>query len=545
MYLLLGSYGLYFLVGAAFGRFDTVKAFGAHFLNDTGPFLLIGRLIVVLAGVGVVWLSAAIARRVFRSTAAGITAGAIAAVMAPLVASSQEIKSDMPCAFLIALAVYLYIGIDAADDRDRSAGRRVLARAAFTGGVALGMHYYAVILLPAFALTDAVRLWQRRRRAAEIVGRLALLGAMFFAGFFVSSPFNVLDRDAGAYYTAKIAGAATPNARYEPDRSVSFKPGARTSLMALGSLADVLTRESALGWLLLVLIAAGMMAGARDPYARTLTLLVVAPSALFVAGAIVVFPFHAAPRHLTAILPLAATLVWPGARLLASAASSRPPVRTLAATAAVAVACAQAAVASVDANHERLRRDSRVVAYDWIVSNVPHDARLLLDDYGPALVPSPPAVNRMMARLDGLPPGPFTAHQSERLVLLRAYPSSISFNIDELGHQWWLPSEKTDVALRGTPADLDMGSPLVSRVPRRIDDYRRDGFRYIVTNSAGAGRYRREPDRFPSFARFYRELAAMTPIKTFDPAAWNGKGPVVWIYELDLAPPAVAGNGTR
>ena len=124
--------------------------------------------------------------------------------------------------------------------------------------------------------------------------------------------------------------------------------------------------------------------------------------------------------------------------------------------------------------------------------------------------------------LDGSQP-----HQAERLVLQRRYPAADGFNLDELGHQWWLPFEKTDDTLRSTPADLDMGNPLVSRVPQRLDTYRRQGFRYIVSNSDGAGRYRQTPDRFPSFARFYRELSTMTPIKTFDPADWNGKGPTV------------------
>jgi hypothetical protein len=527
MYLLAACYGGYFAVGAAIGQFDSVQAFGAHFLNGVGPFLLIGRMLVLAAGVGVVWLAAAIARRVFRSAAAGLAAGAVAAVLTPLVASSQEIKSDVPCAFLIALAVYLYL------DVDRSTRRWFLARASFVGGAALGMHYYAIVLLPALALAEIVRARARHVTLAETARRLALLGALFVAGFFVSSPFNFLDPAAGAYYMNKAGGATTTEARFEPDAAITFEPGVQTSVHALGHFAGVLTRDSNLGWLLLLLTIAGMVAAARRSEARTLAVLVIVPWVLFVVAAIVVFPFHAAPRHMTAFLPLLCTLAWPGACLVASAVTRHGPVRSMVAAAVVALACVTPGAASVAANRDVSRIDSRVAAYRWIVGGMPRDARVLLDDYGPILNPSPIAIERLNTRLATLPSGPFTNHQAQRLALQRRYPPSAGFNLDELGHQWWLAAEKSDEALRSTPSDLDMGNPLVSRVPEPLQAYRQQGFRYVVSNSDAAGRYKQSPDRFPSFARFYAELAQLQPVMTFDPSSWHGKGPVVWVFDLN------------
>src|SRR3954452_6616191 len=46
MSVLAAGYVVYFLSGALLGRFDSVQAFGAHFLNDPGTFLLIGRVLV-------------------------------------------------------------------------------------------------------------------------------------------------------------------------------------------------------------------------------------------------------------------------------------------------------------------------------------------------------------------------------------------------------------------------------------------------------------------------------------------------------------------
>ena len=83
-----------------------------------------------------------------------------------------------------------------------------------------------------------------------------------------------------------------------------------------------------------------------------------------------------------------------------------------------------------------------------------------------------------------------------------------------------------------------MGNPIVSRRPATLAAYRDGGVRYVVTNSIAQDIYfrpiRGRAASFPSFARFYRELRATTPMRTFDPAAWKGKGPVVWVY--DLAP---------
>jgi hypothetical protein len=128
-----------------------------------------------------------------------------------------------------------------------------------------------------------------------------------------------------------------------------------------------------------------------------------------------------------------------------------------------------------------------------------------------------------------------------RVELLQRFPPRDGRDLDELGHPWWLPREKTDEELRRDPRDLDMGNPLVSRQPRRLDEYRRQGIRYVVTNSEARDQYfnpNPRGSRFPSFRRFYRELDGTLRLRTFDPAAWEGKGPVIWIYDLTQpAPP--------
>ena len=173
-------------------------------------------------------------------------------------------------------------------------------------------------------------------------------------------------------------------------------------------------------------------------------------------------------------------------------------------------------------------------------ANLPRNERILLDDYGPPLNESRPAADRLAAALRAMPPGPFTQHQGLRIDLLRRYPPADGFNLDALGHQWWLPREKSDAELRSDAADLDMGNPLVSRQPRPLAEYRREGVRYVVTNSFARSQYFTaggRGERFPSFVRFYRELDGTLRVHTFDPASWRGKGPDVWVYDLTQAAP--------
>ncbi len=67
---------------------------------------------------------------------------------------------------------------------------------------------------------------------------------------------------------------------------------------------------------------------------------------------------------------------------------------------------------------------------------------------------------------------------------------------------------------------------------RTLDDYRQDGYRYLVTSSAIQGRYLAEPERCPSEVAFYQALFAEGHLlQQFEPSATRG-GTAIRIYEL-------------
>jgi hypothetical protein len=268
-------------------------------------------------------------------------------------------------------------------------------------------------------------------------------------------------------------------------------------------------------------------------------LLVLIPCLFFLAAAVTVAAYHAQPRHLNAIYPLLTTLVWPAALALAGLLRQpEPRTRAVAVLAVVALSLPTMA-RSVEFNRNVNRTDSRLVAYRWIQAHIPRDLRILVDDYGPLLNPGPASADRMAATLAALPKGPFTHNQDLRIELLRKYPPKDGLNMDELGHQWWEPRERTDAELRSNAKHLDMGNPLVTRQPKPVEGFRADGIRYVITNSDARDQYFKARGKgFPSFVRFYNGLERTKRIKTFDPRDWGGKGPVVWIYDLQQpAPP--------
>ncbi len=584
MYALAFCYGLLYLAGRLAGAWGSPAAFGARFLADQGPFLWLGRLVVCASGVATVYAVYRLARRACGSLPAALGAALVAAVLVPMVGSSQEIKSDVPCALLMTLSVYAFLGV-----RERPSARP-LAAASLLAGAAMGMHYYAVVLPPTYAVLATGRAIGMARRpeasgvedrapragtaarvgrlGGRLAGRLALIGALFLAAFFVTSPYNFLDPAFGralagdlarkldvAKSPAKapetaadrsrmpgraqgVAGAAAEGDSgtvYEPDSGVRYRPGARAWAGAARQLAGVLVSTNSLGWALALLSLAGLAAVLQRRETRWYGLLVLLPTGFFALAAVTLAAYHAAPRHLNPVYPLLATLVFPGAAWLLALLGVPERRRAAASLAVVALACLPSAAAAAVHDAELTRVDSRLVAYRWIVAHLPRDGRVLVDDYGPELQPDRRAVARQRALLPALARGPFTAPQTTRLALLARFPPADGFDMEELGHPWWLAGEKTDAELRASAADQEMGNPLISRQPKPLAEYRALGFRYVITNSAARDRYftgKQANGGFPSFVRFYQELADLRPIETFDPRNWHGKGPVVWIYDL-------------
>jgi hypothetical protein len=465
----------------------------------------------------------------------------VAAVWAPMVDSSRAIKSDVPCGLLMALSVWAFLGT-------RETWRlRPLVVASLLAGAAMGTHYYGIVLVPAYLALEIGRGFSPEVSWRAALGRCALGLLGFVLGFFLTSPYNFLDptwgRETWRGIERGFGLSQEPVTHYDPDSAREFQPGTGSWGGAAGAFLRLLASPTALGLALALLAALGLAATLRRREARWYGLLVLIPCLAFFLAAITVAAYHAQPRHLNALYPLLATLAWPGAWGLARLFRVPGPQARAATLLLVTAACIPTLLQTVRQNQKLNRLDSRLVAYRWTQANLPRSARVLLDDYGPLLVADQRAAPRLASLLRELPPGPFTQHQQLRIDLLRRYPPADGFDLDELGHPWWLRQEKSDAELRSNATDLDMGNPLVSRQPKPLAEYRRQGIRYVITNSLARDQYFTPSGRgarFPSFVRFYREIDRTLRLRTFDPVDWKGKGPIVWIY--DITQPAPAGQ---
>ncbi|HEY0837006.1 MAG TPA: glycosyltransferase family 39 protein [Azospirillum sp.] len=526
MYMLTVCYGLYFVAGWLLGIFPSVDAFAAHFLSDVGPFLLIGRLLVTGFALGTIWVVFLIGRRAY-GTLAGLASALIFALLMPTVIGAQIIKEDLPCGFFLAASVYCYL-----ESRESRSAWPLLAAAALAG-LSAATKYYGAVLLPVYVLAE---LSDRSRFAWPVVlRRVALAGVVAFAAFFAGSPYHVLDPTFAQWVLGKLgqfSGDAAELA-YNPDRRLHYVPGLASVPAALAHFFLVMAGEHALGVPLAVLAALGTVGGLAGRETRAATVIVAAPIAVFALTSATLAPFHAAHRHLNGVYPLLCVLVAPGALLLARLV---PPHRRTAAAAAIVLLVAAAQVPAVIARDLWItRQDSRTAAHHWIVRNLPPHARILVDDTGPVLQPNRAAIERLRGRLSGLPAGDtFTHHERIRLDLLSRFAPAGGFDVEVLGHQWWLPREASAQELRDRPRHRRMGNPLVTRVAQSLEDYRRAGVRYVVTTDHARDIYlgSERGRAFPSFERFFRELGALVPILVVDPAVDHTKGPVVRIYDL-------------
>ncbi|MES1211580.1 MAG: glycosyltransferase family 39 protein, partial [Acidobacteriota bacterium] len=270
---------------------------------------------------------------------AAFSAALVTAVLAPMIASSQVIKSDVPAGLLIALSVLVYL-------RTREDRRwRWLALAGLLAGAAMGTHYYGIVLVPTYALLELLS-----SRTGEPLGRRVLRAAavpvLFVLGFFLTSPYNFLDPSWPRSIVAQLEKTFFPHPEqvvFEPDSRTEFKPGTGAAWGGASvAFLRVMTSPRSMGLALTLLAAVGLAETLRRRETRWYGLLVLIPFSVFFLAAITVAAYHAQPRHLNAVYPLLATLVWPGALLLARLvpAARRQPGRAAGlALSLVALAC--------------------------------------------------------------------------------------------------------------------------------------------------------------------------------------------------------------
>ncbi len=366
-FILFGVMGGLFVLGRLVGRYANVAAFEARFFEDPTDFYLAGRLFGVLCALATIVLTYRLAAKHFGRTAAR-AAALFMAVAYFHVRDSHYLKHDVPTGLLLVLALTAF-------DRIREDPR---IRSYLVSGLAMGLafatHYYTIFLAPAFAAYHLVVSGFRG------FAKVLLTGAIAGVTFFALSPFVVIDLPIAIDHM--IA-----NRQVVVDRSVS------DGTLFLPSLPAYLhfMVEQGFGYLLFALIVVGWVLMARRDR-RLLTLWGAFPLLFFL---FIGYTFFAG-RYLNPILPSLAV----AAGLTVASLSEQLGPRV--AWAAALLACLQPLYNDIQVDRLFASKDTRTLAKEWIVDELPDGTPLALQSYSVPIPQSAESVRESLADNDAL-----------------------------------------------------------------------------------------------------------------------------------------------
>jgi hypothetical protein len=345
-YFLFAVMGGLFLVGRILGRYDNLSAFEGRFFEDPTDFYLAGRLAVVLFSLATIVLLERLVSKHFGKVA-GRAAAFFTAVAYFHARDSHYLKHDVPAGFLV--VAFLWAA-------DRAISRKRLSEYLLAGvvlGIAFATHYYLIFLAPAFALCHLTY------RGRESFSRVVAAGAASAATFFLLSPFVILRLPTALEHMRA-------NRQVVVDRSLSAAAGLFPSL---GLYMEFLL-EQGLGYILSALVVAGFFLMARRNV-RSLALWAAFPL-MFLA--FVSYTFFAG-RYLNPILPCLAA----AAGLAVEAAGARFGMKAAAVLALTAAL--QPLFYALQVDRLFASEDTRTLARDWALRNLPSGSTVALQSY--------------------------------------------------------------------------------------------------------------------------------------------------------------------
>ncbi len=494
------TYAAHLLLGIWFGGREGVSS---SFAADPTEVWVVTRVLAGVLGTIAVWLLYLAAARLLDRAVALLSAAIYAVAFLPVFYSKLALN-DVPTLAGVGLALWGAAGIL------RSGHLRSYLVAAVGLGVACATKYTGgIVLLPIIAAA-AAQFSAPGGRPPALRG-LAIAGAVALASFLICNPYSILDWEAfwdGLTHQSDASGDSSGKLGLTQENGILYY------LWSFGW---------GLGWIPLVIAVGGAVRLWFDE--RRVFWMLVLPVVVFVLFMGTQERYFG--RWLMPVFPFVCILAAYGAMELAAfGARFMPALRPTFIALAVVAMCAQGFVYSIHSGLVLSREDTRNLARDWMVANVPLGSRIVVE----------PVVPDAWAQDIGNP-SPYTINGNR----WTKFPTSKS-----------LIDPRTGKTLKtGVIVNIEDYERILR--PALVDSYERGGFCHVVVGSTQRGRAEADPEQVPRAIAYYEELGRRAdvvhrvspyakgegPVKfnfdwTFDyyPRAFHRPGPDITIYRL-------------
>ena len=490
------TYLAHILLSLWFGGREGVTS---SFAADPTEIWILTRVLAAVLGTLAVWLAYLAAARLLDRRVALLGAAIYSVSFLPVFYSKLALN-DVPTLTGVGLALWGAAGVL------RFGRMRDYVIAGLGLGLASATKYTGGIVLIPLVVAAAAQLGPSGRLVALRGLGIALVVAA--ATFLAANPYAILDHEAfweGLQRQSQAAGDTSGKLGLEQDNgylyylwSFGWGLGWVPLVLAAGGAVWLWFRERRLFWVLATpVVVFVVFMGSQERY--------------FGRWLMPVFPF-------VCILAAYAAL-----QLAALGGRFMPALRSTFVALAVIAVCEQGLVYSIHSGLVMSRDDTRNLARDWMVANVPLGDRIVLEPIVPGLWTQ-----------DIGNPSPFTRN-GNRWAKFFVGKSLIDPTTGRAGV--FVHVEDYERALR----------------PALVDSYERDGYCHVVVGSTQRGRAEAEPEQVPRAIAYYEELARRAdvvhevspyaegegPVKfnfdwTFDyyPRAFERPGPDITIYRL-------------
>lgn len=508
MYMLFFNYGLFFLFGKLFHLWSTVTDFAVFYIDNPGPFYVVGRLMVAFFSMGSVIVTYLIGYRFFNKTTA-LIASFVMAVSYGAVISSKDIKADSACAFFTILSCYFLLVHFKNPSNKRN--KWLLLSSCFAGIGAATKVYSIVMLIP----IGFFILFLDKNTIPRKISNIIIQVVVFSGVYFILTPFNIIDpwgrrSTFGFFYTvydkvALIFTSAQPETVSGVSKEVSnIHYSAFDFLIGVGNYFSKLSIGLNLAVIILAVLGLAFLLRSQFYLAIVFCLF----PFIFIATSVFVNPGYADLRHQ---LPL-----YPYFALLAGFGVSQLTFIRFGFVFSSILLCGfliHDVSRVVEADIDLSREDIRNTAQIWIEANLPAGSKILLDEEGPVLRKSEKQLKGEFKLAENAEPGPFTTHYATYLdYQLKANLNKITYDIFEIRLPWWRSNQSNDgVHMLKSKFDADMGNPLRPVGVLPYDQFKEEGYRYAVVQSRKYGPFIKNGSlskHFPEFDEFYDSLFA-------------------------------------